>query len=48
MFPAWFGHSVAPNPSDELRVSISFNIMFMSFSKTQSPPRWEGMTVRKG
>ena len=47
MFPAWFGHSVTPNPVDELRISISFNVMFTSFSKTQSPPRWQGMPVRK-
>ncbi|MDX1513943.1 MAG: TIGR02466 family protein, partial [Gammaproteobacteria bacterium] len=45
MFPAWFGHSVAPNPSDELRVSVSFNIMFTAFSETMSPPRWEGLPV---
>ena len=47
MFPAWLAHSVPENSSDELRVSISFNIMFRSFSETQSPPRWEGLTVRK-
>lgn len=47
MFPAWFGHSVAPNPTDELRVSISFNIMFTAFSETHSPPRWEGLPVRR-
>lgn len=48
MFPAWFAHSVPANPSDELRVSISFNVMFTSFSETQSPPRWEGLPVRNG
>lgn len=47
MFPAWLAHSVPENSSDELRVSISFNIMFSAFSETQSPPRWEGLSVRK-
>ena len=28
MFPAWLRHSVDPNRSDRIRISISFNIMF--------------------
>jgi len=43
VFPAWFRHSVPPNGSDQERVSISFNIMFSSFTETVSPPKWQGL-----
>ncbi len=46
MFPAWLTHSVQRNENDNLRISISFNIMFSSFTKTMSRPRWEGIPVR--
>jgi uncharacterized protein (TIGR02466 family) len=44
VFPAWFKHSVPPNAADSERVSISFNVMFSSFDKTVSPPKWEGIS----
>lgn len=31
IFPSWIGHSVEPNNSDELRISISFNAFFDRF-----------------
>lgn len=41
MFPAWLSHSVEPNTSDTDRISISFNVMFTSFSEEMSTPRWK-------
>ena len=38
MFPAWLTHSVAPNKSGEMRISISFNVMFSQFTKEVSKP----------
>ncbi len=43
VFPAWFRHSVLPNESDQERVSISFNIVFSSFTEKVSPPKWQGL-----
>jgi len=40
MFPAWLSHSVAPNESGEMRISISFNLMFSRFTKEVSKPLW--------
>ncbi|MFQ6022779.1 MAG: 2OG-Fe(II) oxygenase family protein [Acidiferrobacterales bacterium] len=42
MFPAWLLHSVEPNMSDRERISVSFNIMFTSFSEKMSKPQWQG------
>ena len=47
MFPAWLTHSVPPNTNPEIRISISFNIIFSQFSERLSPPRWSG-TPYKG
>ncbi len=44
MFPSYLAHSVAPNESDELRISISFNMMFSRFAEQLSGPLW-GSTV---
>lgn len=41
MFPSWLPHSVPPGESDELRISISFNLMFSSFAESLSRPMWE-------
>ena len=41
LFPSWLHHSVDPNQSDEERISISFNIMFSSYSESMSRPLWE-------
>jgi uncharacterized protein (TIGR02466 family) len=40
MFPSYFEHSVDANMSEEERVSISFNIMFSSFTEKLSKPLW--------
>lgn len=40
IFPSWLQHSVAPNMSQERRVSIAFNIMFAAFAETMSRPQW--------
>ncbi|NKB20968.1 MAG: hypothetical protein GKS01_10755 [Alphaproteobacteria bacterium] len=42
LFPAWLVHSVKPNPSDQLRISVSFNLMFSGFTERVSPVQWEG------
>ncbi|MBK17478.1 MAG: hypothetical protein CMM52_01385 [Rhodospirillaceae bacterium] len=42
LFPAWLVHSVEPNPSENLRISISFNLMFSSFTEKVSPVQWTG------
>ena len=39
-FPAWLSHSVAPNESAEMRISISFNVMFSHFTQEVSKPLW--------
>jgi len=41
MFPSYLAHSVAPNESDNLRISISFNMMFSLFAERFSRPMWE-------
>ena len=40
MFPAYLQHSVDPNRSGEERISISFNMMFSSFTENLSKPLW--------
>ena len=40
MFPAWLSHSVAPNESGAMRISISFNVMFSHFTENVSKPLW--------
>ncbi len=40
LFPSWLPHSVAPNASAELRVSVSFNLMFRRFAETFAQPLW--------
>ncbi len=47
MFPSWLAHSVPENTSDRLRISVSFNAMFTSFSTTMSRPRWTGIALRR-
>lgn len=42
LFPAWLAHSVTANPSARDRISISFNLMFSSFTEKVSPVKWEG------
>jgi uncharacterized protein (TIGR02466 family) len=40
LFPAYLVHSVGPNESDAERISISFNVMFSSFTERLSKPLW--------
>ena len=40
MFPSYLEHSVDANASDDERVSVSFNVMFSSFSERISKPLW--------
>jgi uncharacterized protein (TIGR02466 family) len=40
MFPSYLEHSVDANTSDEERVSVSFNVMFSSFTERLSKPLW--------
>jgi uncharacterized protein (TIGR02466 family) len=40
VFPSWLRHSVDANTSDEERISISFNVMFASFTENLSKPLW--------
>ena len=40
MFPSYLAHSVAPNESDKLRISISFNMMFSLYAERLSGPLW--------
>lgn len=41
MFPSYMLHSVDTNDSHELRISISFNLMFSQFTEKLSRPLWE-------
>lgn len=40
VFPSYLQHSVDANASGEERISISFNIMFSSFTENLSKPLW--------
>ena len=40
IFPSYLQHSVDANTSEEERISISFNIMFTSFTENMSKPIW--------
>lgn len=40
VFPSYLPHSVAPNESHEVRISISFNLMFTLFAEHLSRPLW--------
>ena len=40
MFPAWLPHSVDPNRSDRLRISLGFNLMFAAHTELLARPLW--------
>lgn len=40
LFPAWLPHSVPANESRDLRISVSFNLMFSPYTETMSKPMW--------
>lgn len=46
IFPSWLAHSVPPNPSNDVRISVSFNLMFANFTETVSPPLWSGLPLK--
>lgn len=41
LFPAWLPHSVDPNRSQIMRISISFNLMLWSDEATGGEPLWQ-------
>jgi ectoine hydroxylase-related dioxygenase (phytanoyl-CoA dioxygenase family) len=40
VFPSYLYHSVDTNSSGEIRVSLSFNLMFSRFTAALSRPLW--------
>jgi len=40
VFPSFLRHSVDANRSEEERISVSFNVMFSSFTENLSKPLW--------
>ncbi|MGH6718304.1 MAG: 2OG-Fe(II) oxygenase family protein, partial [Alphaproteobacteria bacterium] len=40
LFPAWLQHSVDVNRSRNVRISVSFNLMFSAYAETMSAPSW--------
>jgi ectoine hydroxylase-related dioxygenase (phytanoyl-CoA dioxygenase family) len=40
LFPAYLDHSVGPNESPDVRISVSFNVMCTDYAETMSPPLW--------
>jgi len=40
IFRSYLEHSVAATAGDEERISISFNVMFSSFTQNLSKPLW--------
>jgi uncharacterized protein (TIGR02466 family) len=40
IFPAWLQHSVDPNRSNRLRMSVGFNIMFPAYAEVIARPLW--------
>lgn len=40
LFPSYLQHSVDANAGDNLRISVSFNLMFPSFAAAMSKPLW--------
>ena len=40
LFPAYLEHSVSATESGEERISVSFNVMFSSFTENLSKPLW--------
>ena len=40
LFHSWLRHAVDPNRAEQNRVSLSFNLMFSSFTERYSRPMW--------
>ena len=48
VFPAWLQHSVDANAGESERISISFNVMFSSFSERLTRPLWQASGENHG
>ena len=48
LFPSWLEHSVDANAGEAERISISFNVMFSSFSERLTRPLWEASGENHG
>jgi len=47
IFPAFLPHSVDAHEGAELRISLSFNLMFEAYAETMGKPSWEpGLRAR--
>jgi uncharacterized protein (TIGR02466 family) len=46
VFPSYLQHSVDASASEKERISISFNIMFSSFTENLSKPLWQSVGVQ--
>ena len=44
LFLSWLAHSVDANKSDQMRISVSFNIMFSAYAANMSKPLWSART----
>ena len=47
VFPSWLVHSVLANPSEAVRISVSFNIMFSDFVENIARPKWDGIRLHQ-
>ena len=47
VFPAWLVHSVPANQSSQIRISISFNMMFPDYVEVMSRPKWTGIPLKR-
>jgi uncharacterized protein (TIGR02466 family) len=41
VFPSWLEHSVDANAGESERISVSFNVMFSSFTERLTAPLWQ-------
>jgi uncharacterized protein (TIGR02466 family) len=48
LFPSYLQHSVDASASEDERISISFNIMFSSFTENLSKPLWRAAAAPEG
>lgn len=46
VFPSWLPHAVPPNPHEDVRISVSFNLMFRDFTERMSRPLWSGLPLK--
>ena len=46
LFPAWLSHAVPAHSADDVRISVSFNLMFSEFTERMTAPLWSGLTLK--